>query len=437
MTKPLSSPRSRPATTAGVGVLGLAVYGIGLNIGSATFSLKNVAAGLAGNTVVVATMVVGLSVFLALPAYTVLVRARPTNAATYRYASLVHRDVGTTVAVCLAVAATAGGLPLSAVVAGRFVNAVTGFSPTVVAVASIVVFFVVNLFSLRSSTVVQGVSVALIVAAILLFATRLSTSADSFGLGGAELGGIIPAVGITYTMMAGALVIVDFGDEVRQPERVLPRALWSSMAIVFVMYLLVDLGVIASGMSPDKLREGLLFDVAAPVLSRGELGFFVLAGGVLATVSTMNGIFGFVSRLIARVANEGALPQVLGRTNSRGAPTYALALMLVVSLVVLALGLPLTMLGSAVNIGLLVAVGSVVLSGVLLPRLHPQLWAAGRGRMSPWLIRVTSGLALLVNLVVLVVLLQRAWVVGLVMLVLVMAAIGARRLTAAAGKGRQ
>ncbi len=384
------------------------------------------AAGYAGSYLIVAMIIIGVGVLLALPSYTALSRAMPTNGATYRYASLLHKDAGIVVAVAMIIAATVGGLPLSAVVAGDFFAFATDLPALPIAIASLVIFYLVNVFGLRTSSIVQTVFVILLLLALVLFATRASLGTTNFGISGGSPGGIVPAVAMMYTLMAGALFIIDFGDEVRDPSRTMPKALWVSMIAVFVVYLIVDLGILASDQSAEQMADGLLFDVAEPFLSGPEMAFFVIAGGVLATVSTMNGLFGFISRVIAQLAEERALPSVFGRTNRWGAPTWALTGMFVVSLGVLFLELPNNLLGGTVNLGVMFSVAVVVFSGAMLPSLHEDLWKAGQGRFSARTVRVTAAIALLINIAAFVLLLIQAWMVAVTMAVVAAIAVACR-----------
>lgn len=376
--KRISATPSRGAVRK-VGLVGLVFFCIGLNIGSATFSLKNVAASLTGNWIPLATTLMAVGVFVAIPIYTVLVRAMPTNAATYRYAALIRPRIGTFVAWLLLLGAVGGGLPLSAFVSGQFISQVTGGSPFVIGLICLVVVFIPNLFGIRSAVWVQTVSVILIVAALGLFIFRTVSAGGTWGVEGGGLSGVFVATGLSYLLMAGAIFIVDLGDEAKNPRRTLPRALWISMGSVFVLFLLIDVAILAAGSSSGQLGEGLLFQVAGPFLSRPEMGFFLIAGGLVATISTMNGLITFISRLVVRLAEEGAFPGFLKYRNRMGAPVSALGLMLVVTIAVTLLRLPVPALGASVNIAILVAVAIVMISGVRLRRFHPDLWSEGRG----------------------------------------------------------
>ncbi|NIU53229.1 MAG: amino acid permease, partial [Gemmatimonadetes bacterium] len=64
------------------------------------------------------------------------------------------------------------------------------------------------------------------------------------------LGGVLTAMGLTYIAFEGYEIIVQAGEEVKNPKRNIPRAVFWSLAIVIPIYILVAvtaLGAVDTG----------------------------------------------------------------------------------------------------------------------------------------------------------------------------------------------
>ena len=53
------------------------------------------------------------------------------------------------------------------------------------------------------------------------------------------LGGLVSAMGLTFIAFEGYEIIVQSGEEVKNPKRNIPRAIFISLALVVIMYCLV------------------------------------------------------------------------------------------------------------------------------------------------------------------------------------------------------
>ncbi|MCB9373687.1 MAG: APC family permease [Microthrixaceae bacterium] len=161
-----------------------------------------------------------------------------------------------------------------------------------------------------------------VVVAMKLVILGLVTAA---GLASVEWGRVAPDTwpSLPTTVAAGMLVFVAYegfelianaGDDVRDPPRNLPRALYLAVGFVIVLYILIGVVTVGS-LDPRRIAAAADFALAeAAKPSLGQLGF-VLVGvaAVLATFSAINATLYGTARLSYSIALEGELPPDLER----------------------------------------------------------------------------------------------------------------------------
>ena len=127
--------------------------------------------------------------------------------------------------------------------------------------------------------------------------------------------GIVSAMGLTFIAFEGYEIIVQAGEEVRDPRKNIPRAVFLSLAIVVPIYMLVAFVVIGAVDPP----EGQLIHEWLGAL--GEIGiaraadqfmplglFLIMVGGLLSTMSALNATTFSSTRVSFAMGRDRALP---------------------------------------------------------------------------------------------------------------------------------
>lgn len=114
-------------------------------------------------------------------------------------------------------------------------------------------------------------------------------------------------------------------QEVENPQRNYPRAMIAATVLVAVTYILPLAGVALGGLSVTSFTTGDWM-TAASALGGPWLGIAVVAGGVLAQIGMFNALVMSYTRLPVAMAEDGMLPGVLTRRNSRGVPWVSVLL---------------------------------------------------------------------------------------------------------------
>lgn len=155
---------------------------------------------------------------------------------------------------------------------------------------------------------------------------------EGFSLAGFAPSAVLGAgfgIGLLLAMVcySGLEATVVFSEEAREPRRTIPRAVYSALVFVVVLYcvsawlLTVQLGPSASLISPDQIGS-FLFVAAAQAVGDGfatYLSYLV----ILSFLALFVGFQSLISRYVFALGRAGVLPVALGRTDGRGTPVRA------------------------------------------------------------------------------------------------------------------
>lgn len=370
-----------PGLRRTIGFLGLLAFSVGINIGAGLFVLVNVAGSITGPSMPLAMLIAAVPALLALVPYTMLARGYPTTSATYRYAKLLDTRIAFMAMVVVLFAILIGGQPLFAWAAGEYLNELVDVSPLLIGAVSLTLFYVVNVFGVKPTVVVQVVLMVALIAALLLFVVVGAGSIDGDNLSPFlpdGIVGLLVAAGLLYGLMAGGLFIVDVGDEVVDPARLYRRVLPLGMFVVLALYVFIT--VITAGAVPyAQLEDETLVTVAEEFMGSAALGFFIVAGALVAAVTTMNVTFTLVARGMLAVARDGLLPATLGTVGRRYAsPVAALTAAYVIAMAAFLAQPPTRFMGAVLNMGLLLAITIVTIAALRVPEHHPEIYAPSR-----------------------------------------------------------
>lgn len=188
----------------------------------------------------------------------------------------------------------------------------------------------------RSLGIVGFTKLAILVALValgVLAIVRSPAPLEPFLAGGS--GGILAAMTLTFIAFQGYEVISQAGEEIREPERAIPRAMFLSLAVVVLLYAavaLVALGTVPLDGAPtswarlNELGPVAIVQVGAAVVP-GIGGPLLALGGLIATLAALNTTLFSASRLSFAMGRDQVLPRALGRVHPKyRAPSTAILL---------------------------------------------------------------------------------------------------------------
>lgn len=114
-------------------------------------------------------------------------------------------------------------------------------------------------------------------------------------------------------------------QEVENPQRAYPRAMIASTIVVAVTYVLPLVAIAVAGLSVESFTTGDWIN-AANTLGGRWLGLAVAAGGVITGVGMFNALVMSYTRLPMVMAEDGMMPAIVAKRNSRGVPWISVVL---------------------------------------------------------------------------------------------------------------
>jgi amino acid transporter len=114
-------------------------------------------------------------------------------------------------------------------------------------------------------------------------------------------------------------------QEVENPQRNYPRAMIFATILVAVTYILPLAAMALSGLSVQTFSTGD-WTTAATSLGGPLLGMAVVAGGAITGIGMFNALVMSYTRLPMAMAEDGMLPRIVARRNSRGVPWVSVLL---------------------------------------------------------------------------------------------------------------
>ncbi|MEV2238977.1 APC family permease [Micromonospora sp. NPDC049891] len=188
-----------------------------------------------------------------------------------------------------------------------------------VAVLAVVAVTAVNLRGIGKTAAATRILVLLVLAVLALVAVAGATSVsiDRIDQPGGPTRGVLTAAGLLFFAFAGYARIATLGEEVRDPQRTIPRAVPLALGLVLVIYLI--LGVVAVGvLGADRLAASAapLADVVGAAGLPG-LEWVVRAGATIAVTGVLLSLLAGVGRTTLAMARHRDLPAGLAAVHPR------------------------------------------------------------------------------------------------------------------------
>ncbi len=165
----------------------------------------------------------------------------------------------------------------------------------------------------KSETVIVFIKIVLLLVIIIFGAFYVDSSRLSPKEWGTPLSIIVSGM-IIFVAYEGFELIANSAEEIKAPEKNLPRAFYISVSSVIVLYLLIS-AITVGSVSEEKLISAKDYALAlAAEPSLGHTGFVIVSiAALLATFSAINATIYGNARLGFILAKEGELPSLMER----------------------------------------------------------------------------------------------------------------------------
>lgn len=430
-----------------LGTFSLMMFGVGATVGTGIFFVLQEAVPDAGPAVVLSFLIAGVAAGLSALCYAELASSIPVSGSTY---SFTYHSMGELMAMVIAACVLLEyGVAASAVAVGwsgyfnELLNSLFGFalpdalsySPIpyednvtgLINLPAVVLVFLCTLLLIRGaseSARVNTIMVLIKLGVLMLFVVVGLTAFkadrfDNFFASGSA--GISAAAGTIFFSFIGLDAVSTAGEEVKDPQRALPRAIMGALVIVVGVYLLVAFAGVGAQpvdeFSSKEQQSAGLSVILSNITGSSVPGTILSAGAVISIFSvTLVTLYG-QTRILFAMGRDRMLPDRFAAVNQRTlTPTFnTIVVGIVVSLI--AGFVPADYLWDTVSIGTLVAFSVVAISILILRRTKPDLERPFRVPGYP----VTPVLTVIVCVYVLSGLAAITWVIFGVWLAIVLA----------------
>jgi APA family basic amino acid/polyamine antiporter len=396
--------------------LDLAVFGVGVIIGTGIFVLTGEAAGVqAGPAVALSFVVAGIVCGLAALCYAEFASTVPVagSAYTFSYATmgeLVAWIIGWDLILELALGAATVASGWSTYFADLAKQAGVTLPESVyseghnlVAAAIVLILTGVICLGIRVSSKINAVIVAIKVGIVLfvivagLFFIKLSNYSPfipptgSKGAEGAQasagsllsdiglstggpfgVAGIFTAAALVFFAFIGFDIVATAAEETKNPQRDMPRGIIGSLAICTVLYIAVSL-VVTGMVKYDKVKVEAPLAEAFRSVDKPVFATIISIGALAGLTTVMMILMIGQSRVFFAMARDGLLPPVFATVNEKTGTPVRTTITTGVVVAAMAALLPLEELASLVNIGTLFAFILVAIAVLILRRTRPDL----------------------------------------------------------------
>ncbi len=328
----MAQPSTGSALSKELRLLDVYALATGATLSAGLFLLPGIAAAQAGVAIPLCYLIAAIPLVPAVMCKVELATAMPKAGGTYYF---LDRSLGP-------LAGTVGGLgtwlalilktAFALVGLGAYVSIYLEPSPLLtksIAVGFALVFGLLNILGAKKTAVFQKLLVGglLIILAAFSFLGLPEVNLAAFdGFFAAGSDSLIATAGTVYISYVGVTKVISVAEEIKNPEKTLPRAVLLSMVTAVAIYLITT--TIMVGVVPMETLAGneTPMAAAASVLA-GPVGKAVLSlAAVLAFFSVANAGILSASRYPMAMATDRLVPGGLAKLSSRNTPARSITL---------------------------------------------------------------------------------------------------------------
>jgi len=304
-----------------LGLKELVAMGVGGMVGGGIFSVLGLAVGVAGHAAPIAFVLGGIIALLTGFSYAKLGLMFQSDGGSFTYLehAFKHRNIAG-IGGWLLVAGYVGTMALYSYTFGVYGTAMFGENTHGIAIHHflqsmiLLVFLGINLYGVKAAGKSEDVIVMVKVLILSLFAVigfiyvKTDRLLPFFNQGGT---GVLMGAALIFVAYEGFELIPNAVREMKNPDRDLPRAIFISIVITTVIYILVATVAVGNLSSSDiaRYKEYALAVAAKPFL--GRAGFMLIGlAALLSTASAINATLFGTARLAMVMAKDKELPRV-------------------------------------------------------------------------------------------------------------------------------
>jgi amino acid transporter len=331
----LSRPRKKE-----LGRLELIAIALGGMVGGGIFSILGVSVDIIGKFTPLAILLGGVLAFFAAYSYVKLALYYKDEGATYSFYKKTYPNkpffaslIGWFVVFGYISTLALYAFTFSSYFLSYFeVNDIT-LVTEIVSGFVILIFVIINILSVNGMGKVEDILVYTKIIILLVLSGLFIGLGDptQLSLNGTEEFSILSIFivsSITFVAFEGFQLVIHAYNEVEDPDKNVPFAIYSAIAIALVIYIVLAVGALSAIPQETLIRDQEFALAAGASKILGDVGqFVVIFGALLATSSAISGTLFGSSRLMTVIARDGYFPKFLRYRNEKNIPVYSILTM--------------------------------------------------------------------------------------------------------------
>jgi len=338
-----------------LGLPELIAIALGGMVGGGIFTILGISVGLIGNFTPIAIIIGGITALLAAYSYVKLGLLYRTEGATYSFFKLTYpkSHYAASVIGWLVIFGYISTIALYAYTFSSYALSDSDYSNNIfvrktLAIGVIALFAIINVISVNGMGKIEDLMVytKLILLTVISFILMQKSSisitdflkSQETEITGGLIFNVLIIASITFVAFEGFQLVINAVNEMKKPEKNIPRAIYSAIFLAISIYVIISLGAIMAIPTEEliKNKEYALASGAKDAI--GSFGsLMVILGALLATSSAISGTLFGSSRQLSVVADDGYLPSVLAKRKNN-IPIYAILTMAIVSSLLIVIG---------------------------------------------------------------------------------------------------
>lgn len=384
-----------------IGTFQLTLFGVGATVGTGIFIVLQQAVPKAGPAVLVSFVVAGIAAGLSAICYAEMASAVPVSGSTYSYAyTTMGEFIAMGVAGCLlleygvSMSATAVGWSgylnqlLDNLFGWRLPHALSaapwGDNPGIINLPATVLIVMCSLLLIRGASESAAVNTVMVILKLCVLGMFVAVAFTAFttdhfaGFWNKGFTGITAAASTIFFTFIGLDAVSTAGDEVKNPQKTMPRAILGALVVVTSVYILVAFAGLgtqsADAFGSDEQSEAGLSVMLTNILHGQTWASTILAVGAVISIFSVTLVVMYgQTRILFAMGRDGLLPPMFAKVNPRTMTPVNNTIVVGAVTGTLAGMVPLDYLWDLVSIGTLVAFIVVSVGVIILRVREPDL----------------------------------------------------------------
>ena len=292
-----------------IGLLGALAIIIGTVIGASIYMLLGPIAAQTGPSLFLAYGLAFLPAFFGSFYYAQLGSAMPSTGGSYFYSKkLISPVIGYINAISLILAGIGATVMLSIGFAEYAVFFFPGVNKTFVVISVILVLYIINVLGVKTSEIVQILLTLWVVLGLIMFAVPGIFQIDASNLTPMfpnGFGNFISGTALAVYSYVGIGVISEIGENIKNPSKNLPRAIFIGMFFVAIIYMFVTF--VSVGVLPWEVLadSGASVAEAAQTFLPNSVLIFISFGALFGSITTINALLLTIPGDFVALSKEG------------------------------------------------------------------------------------------------------------------------------------